>query len=188
MSAGRRLPVCARFARCGVIALAIATPMAACGGADDGASASAVSTFIAFERDFAGFRAWEAFHHDADQPTAGDVHTNGPRTEYLNHRPPREATTFPVSTIIVKEIESDDLHKIFAMVKRGGNYNAKGPTGWEWFELEGLGETPAILWHGVGPADGKTYGGDPNNGCNGCHGAASDNDGVLSEQLRLSTL
>jgi hypothetical protein len=74
------------------------------------------------------------------------------------------------------------------MTKRGGNYNVKGPLGWEWFELEGLGRAPTILWHGVGPADGKTYGGDPNNGCNGCHGAAADHDGVLSEVLQFSAL
>lgn len=158
----------------------------ACGGNGDEGQSGPAATFIAFERDFAGFRSWEAFHHDAPLPTAGDVHTSGPRTEYLNHHPPHGATTFRVGTIIVKEIESDELHKIFAMTKRGGNYNAKGPRGWEWFELQGLGDAPAILWHGVGPADGKVYGGDPNNGCNGCHGAANDNDGVLSDVLKLS--
>ena len=162
---------------------------AACsGGRDDDGPNASVGTFIAFERDFAGFRAWESFHIDAPLPTAGDVHTSGPRTEYLNHRPPHGAAAFPVGTIIVKEIESDDLHKIFAMTKRGGAYNAKGPLGWEWFELVGTGDAPTILWHGVGPADGKAYGGDPNNGCNVCHVAATDNDGVLSTTIHLSSL
>src|SRR5262249_17806484 len=117
-------------AKAGVLALAILGGVACSGAKDDDPEQGSATTFIAFERDFAGFRDWEAFHIDAPLPTAGDVHTSGPRTEYLNRRPPHGASAFPVGTIIVKEIESDDLHKIFAMVKRGGDYNTKGPLGW----------------------------------------------------------
>ena len=79
-----------------------------------------------------------------------------------------------------------DVVDIFGRVKRGGGYNVGGANGWEWFELKNLDEQQStIIWRGVGPPVGEMYAGDPNGGCNGCHGVASSNDFVLSEPLTL---
>jgi hypothetical protein len=108
-------------------------------------------------------------------------------TEYLNQVPDPDATEFPLSTIIVKEaLASDDSSTVFARVKRGGGYNTGAP-GWEWFELQSLDDErdgAIIVWRGVGPPAGEAYGGDPN-GCNVCHSACADNDGVCSPPLVL---
>jgi hypothetical protein len=166
---------------------AAALPFLGCGagqGPDEGTSQAA--TYIAFERSFLEFRSWPSHHFIATEPTAGDVHTSGPRTEYINTQPPTGSVAFPLGTIIVKEIESDDLHRTFAMVKRGGTFNVTGAIAWEWFELYDVDTHPKILWRGVGPPSDKVYGGDPNTGCNGCHAAANGNDSVLSDALNLS--
>lgn len=146
-------------------------------------------TFIAFATHFKGFRSWESFPVTTG---GGDpVHTSGARTEYLQARPAAGADAFPVRTIIVKETDAEPLvdRTVFAMVKRGGDYNASGATGWEWFELKNIDEESVdIVWRGVGPPAGEKYGGDPNAGCNSCHEGARDNDFVLSTALRLDDL
>ncbi len=161
----------------------------ACGGGDDAASSSG-DTRIAFLPDFQGFRTWEAFHL-ADDGASDIVHLRGPKAEYLNQRPPKGSTAFPVGTIVVKELETGPVgtRKVFAMVKRGGGYNAAGAPGWEWFELENAddGSVKRIVWRGLGPPNGEQYGGDPN-GCTSCHAQAKDNDYVPSPALRLGSL
>jgi hypothetical protein len=156
----------------------------------DSSVPDAKDSFIAFAKHFSGFRTWESFPLPASTAT-GDVHLEGARTEYLNERPPEGSTSFPVGTIIVKEMDDGALpdRQIFAMVKRGGTYNQAGASGWEWFELQNVDEsTVTIVWRGVGPPAGEMYGGDPNGGCNGCHGGAKSNDFVLSEALSLDKL
>jgi hypothetical protein len=156
--------------------------LGACGGGAD-----APDTFLAFSSTFAAFRSWPAFHSDgpADDGTF-PVDVLGPRTQYLSAVPPHGATEFPVGTMIVEARESG-AQKIFAAVKRGGGFNAGGATDWEWFELSG--PPVAIVWRGVGPPIGDTYGGDPDGGCNACHarcGAA--NDFICSPRLALGAL
>ena len=175
-------------------AAAIALCAAACGGAP-GAGLAEDATFIAFERDFQAFRSWEAFPVAA-APNAASVHLNGPRTEYLSRRPTAESRdkgSFPVGTIVVKEIESSAVlaeRVIFAMVKRGGAYNLTGAAGWEWFELQNRADgSVAILWRGVGPPSGVcSYGSAADGGCNDCHRGSAANDFVHPEGLDLAQL
>ena len=58
-------------------------------------------------------------------------HPAGPRTAFLNAKAPPGSTHYPVGTIIVKQIETNgdpDMSKwdLFAMVKRGGDFNPEG--------------------------------------------------------------
>ena len=163
--------------------------LAACGGAPADDPVAQMGTFIAFTSDFEDFRTWEPFHIP-DSGAQGSVHLAGPKTDYLNRRPPTGSTEFPVGTIIVKEIEvgAFEDRQVFAMVKRGGGYNSSSAApGWEWFELRDNpdGTLDRIVWRGFGPPAGELYGGDPN-GCIGCHSLAKDNDYVKSPPLLLS--
>jgi hypothetical protein len=94
-----------------------------------------------------------------------------------------------VGTIIVKEIINDDptQNDMVARVKRGGTYNARGASGWEWFELRSTSDGVAgILWRGVGPPAGESYLGNVDGGCNACHGGADDVS-ILLPALQLSS-
>lgn len=167
----------------------LAAAVAGC-GPGGAAAGDAGETYLAFASSFAGYRGWEAFPVPEGSGD-GTVHTLGARTEHLNKRPAEGATEFGVGTIIVKETTSEALadRKVFAMVKRGGDYNAQGAAGWEWFELQNLDEQAVrIVWRGVGPPAGEMYGGDPKAGCNGCHVGAADNDFVLSTAITLEAL
>src|SRR5689334_6323780 len=102
--------------------VASAVLLTACGPLADGRDAGA-DTFIAFARDFTGYTTWEAF------PIAGGVaqgasHLAGDRTIYLSRRPAHAAAAFPVGTLIVKTLAQSS--QVFAMAKRGGNFNADG--------------------------------------------------------------
>jgi hypothetical protein len=146
--------------------------------------------FIAFKSNFENYRTWESFK--LPDGSSDIVHLAGPKTEYLNKRPVKGAKSFPVGTIIVKELEVGDFaaRKVFAMVKRGAGFNSSGAKDWEWYELSNTadGNVAAIRWHGVGPPLGEMYGGDPSGGCNSCHSAGASNDSVLSAVLQLSGL
>jgi hypothetical protein len=150
-----------------------------CGPGGGGGAPVEGDTFLAFASSFKDFRTWESF--PVDEVDDATVHTTGPRVEYLNERPDDGSSAFPVRTIIVKEFTEGALadRKVFAMVKRGGDYNLKGAAGWEWFELQNLDDsTVDIVWRGVGPPVGEKYGGDPNASCNSCHKGAANNDFV----------
>lgn len=181
-----------------IIGLVAAVPLlGACGGDDgtssgvEGATSTVAEPFVAFERDFQSFRRWETFPL-GDRPAMGVVHLAGMRTDFVNHRPPKGASSFPVGTIVVKEIGSaanPDTHQIFAMVKRGGGYNMQGAVGWEWFELQPRAEGGVtIVWRGTGPPNGEVYGSEKVGTCNDCHGTAATNDYVLAPPLSLQTL
>jgi hypothetical protein len=179
---GSGLGFCRPRASRGVLVLAVLAAFSACAcGSPSGENDDSTgSQFIAFASDFAHYKQWTSYSYTND---GGTVHNSGPRTEYINHLPPAGAKAFPVGTIIVKDIKSQDPN-MFAMVKRGGGYNSGGAAGWEWFEL--VQDTPLrIQWRGFGPPAGETYGGDPT-ACNDCHRAATDNDSVLSPKIRLS--
>lgn len=172
--------------------MAVVASASACAGsssdASDAGATGSGDTFLAFESDFQNFRSWEKFPVTA--PVENSIHLAGPRTEYLNRRPAKGSAAFPVRTIIVKELEvgADVDHKIFAMVKRGGDYNQAGASGWEWFELKNNPDgSESVVWRGLGPPAGEQYGGDPAT-CNDCHAAAHNNDSVNSTGLSLSNL
>jgi hypothetical protein len=151
--------------------------------------------FIALQRDLESFQTWEHFKLEGDG--SGNPHTGFDRDLYLNKRPAKGSTEFPIGTIIVKR--SDGLGdpenhgpRTFAMVKRGGDYNKAGARDWEWFELlQSDSNDPAspwqIVWRGLGPPIGSAYGASGSE-CNGCHAEAKANDYVQASVLQLSTL
>lgn len=166
--------------------------------------------FLAFASDFDGFHGWPSAPAmpsptlpavpggdgvvipDGGAPDAGaadgGVH-HLPLTVYWNHPPPHGSTAFPLGTIIVKETNEADPteRQVFAMVKRGGDFNATGAINWEWFELVNqLDGSVTVNWHGYGPQTGTDkYGGDPSV-CNNCHKIAAPNDFAFSSALQLS--
>jgi hypothetical protein len=157
--------------------------VAACSSGD--ADPQPSSTFIAFTADFADFRSWSSYRSDGPAPGTVPDDVLGQRTQYLNQLPGAGATAFPLGSIVV---EARANGKFFAGAKRGGGFNAAGARDWEWFEIaEDAGGAVSIIWRGVGPPSGDTYGGDPN-GCNVCHAACADNDHVCSPVLQIGSL
>jgi hypothetical protein len=178
----RRLRLFSRAARLGPLA-AVGLALS-CGS---GPPPVQGDVFIAFGKDFVGFRDWpsETYSTPIAQglPDAGPTHVAGTRTVFINQLPPAGATAFPLGTIIVKVMEDG---AIFARAKRGGGYNKTGARDWEWFEIkEAANAQVAVVWHGVGPPAGEKYAGDKDGGCNGCHKAAVGNDFVLSPWPKL---
>lgn len=148
------------------------------------------TSFIALSRDFSGFRDFGQVEL-GEKPAQGETHPGGKLVAFVNSLPRAGVKEFPVGTIIVKESISDHPEpgktgKLFAMVKRGGDFNASGARGWEWFELAENERGVAIQWRGVGAPTGESYGGDPMGSCNGCHEMATKNDYVLSSALKLN--
>lgn len=172
----------------GALAILAVGIAAGCNGATDDTSTTG-DTLIAFATNFAGYHDWSDTVIDASS-TPASTHLAGKRTVYINKTPPSGSTEFPVGTIIVKELEdnAEGEKQVFAMVKRGGGYNSKGAADWEWFELQNAdADAVTIVWRGVGPPAGEKYAGDPNGGCNVCHGGAADNDFVQTPALDLDT-
>lgn len=164
--------------------LGLVSAMACSAGSDGGGEASA-GAFLAFASDFAGYQHWQHVGPESSS-VAGSVHARGPMTVYWNQNPEHQSESFALGTIIVKEASTDSgTSQTFAMVKRGANFNATGATGWEWFELQpNTATSVTILWRGVGPPTGESYGGDPTT-CNNCHAQAAANDFVWSPALQL---
>jgi hypothetical protein len=159
--------------------------LAGCGGGSQ--TKPEGGAFIAFPRDFEGFKTWTSFELGADQ-TDG-ITVVGNRKAYLNKLPPTGSTSFPTGTIIVKTIGEETAMpgQTFAMAKRGEPFNAMGAVGWEWFELvEVVDAPPAIKWRGITPPVGETYGGIAGGACNTCHAMGSTNDFVPSAELALT--
>lgn len=148
---------------------------------------SLAAPFIALERDFQDFERWPKIDL-SNRPRLSETHAAGDAHEYINRQPPSGATSFPIGTILVKSVSKGAREQdIFAMVKRGGGYNAQGSPGWEWFELRRRpDDSLGIVWRGVNPPSGEGYSGDPMGGCNGCHQMATNNDYVLAEALSLA--
>ena len=173
----------------GAMAAACAAALA-CGGGDP-APADSSGCFLAFDSQFDGFRGWTSVTFDGGADGDAGIHVAGPRTEYINHEPPDGSTAFPVGTLVVKEVGAADPnpanHHLFTMAKRGCDFDAAGAKGWEFIELKEATGGATILWRGVGPPAGETYGGDPN-GCNSCHAACTNNDSICSSHLRLPKL
>jgi len=153
--------------------------------ADDGELSS---EFIALQRDFDGFGAWEIVWQGG-APEDDLAHAAGSRTVRVNKDPATIAEPVPMGTIVIKTVEDPDfgdILQIHAMAKRGGGYNPQGIEGWEWFDLQ-LDDDghPVIVWRGEHPPDGECYGCAPGTDpeeaamlgdCNNCH--ASGHDGL----------
>ena len=167
----------------------LASLAAGCGGSDGPVK-------IALADDFAPYASWPSVALGSD-PLPG--HPNGPRTGFLNQAAPPGAKSYPVGTIIVKQIQTDGSTDItqwdlFGMVKRGGDYNQGGALNWEFFILR-MNEAgvPQIVDRGTHPADSNTDGGATSYGtamngetCNVCHGAigTDQHDHILSPLLQ----
>jgi hypothetical protein len=162
--------------------------LAACSSSGDDSGSSTCTEVPVFNSSFADYHSWTNYSFDG--PTiAGSPHTSGPRREYLNQKPPHGSTSFPVGTIIVKEIGAPPASgdSVFAMVKVGCDYNSAGAENWEWYELQvDATGTASILWDGPVPPAGMSYSGDPT-ACNTCHSAAKANDYVQAPSPCPST-
>ncbi len=159
----------------------LVSSLAACGGAESSAPPPAPesTSFVAFARDFEGFESWAAFPLGVGVPAIGEI--EGPRTVYASRLPAPGEAALPIGTRLVKVIGDGPIEtrQVFAMAKRGGDYNAFGARGWEWFELERDARGALTIdWRGISPPDGTSYGSNIRGGaCNECHveqGAASD--------------
>ena len=162
--------------------------------------------FVAQAMDFDGFHGWshavavpattlppidggDGVDAGAGPGDAGAVHPQ-PLTVYWNMAPPHGSTVFPPKMIVVKETSDTDVtaRKVFAMVKRGGDFNPNGAVNWEWFELiNNTDGSVDVSWRGAEPpgGTGDIYAGNPNI-CNDCHLKAVANDDVWSSALQLS--
>ena len=102
-------------------------------GSPDGGS---TSVYVPFIGDFCDYASWTTYvEPDAGgdgiiaksaTTDGGFVHVAGGRIEHINKIPPHGSTEFPVGTIIVKEIPSQD--QIFAMAKVGVATTRTSPT------------------------------------------------------------
>jgi hypothetical protein len=144
---------------------------------------------VAFSQDFEGFRRWPRV--SLGRFSAGG-HLEGPEQyAYLNRPRAPGARTFETGTIIVRTLQRGDptAWQVFASVKRGGAYNARGNIGWEFFRLrlDARGRV-VIIARGLNPRTGleDPYATADGTGCNTCHGAADARvyDGVLSPEVR----
>jgi hypothetical protein len=183
--------------------LALGVAAAGCGASPPAVNGT---TFVAFATDFDGFHSWPSA---AAMPSpnlppvdAGGVGPDGgatdggvhpvPETEYWKIPSPITGNEFPLRTIIVKETNEADptARQVFALVKRGGDFNPTGAVNWEWYELKNNADGSVVIgWQGYGPPSGSAdiYGGNPAV-CNTCHIKAAANDYVWSAALQLSNL
>jgi hypothetical protein len=185
-------PLSLSLAACALLALAACSsaPQSPDSAPEPDAAADASDSFLAFAASFQGFQRWDHYPAPADQDAgaADPVHVDPTLIEYVNHRAPPGNAPFPVGTMIVKEgTQGDPLQRqFFAMVKRGGDYNATGAIGWEWFELQNVAEpagSVSIVWRGFGPPEGEIYGGNAKAGCNECH-VTAEHDAVFAPEAQ----
>jgi hypothetical protein len=163
---------------------------------DDTEPDAGPGSFVAFAADFERFREWERLPIDGAMLPIGVE--PGPAYVYASARAPAGTRRWPVGTVLVKTVENGAPHEwtIHAMVKRGVPYNRGGAIGWEFFELaiDEDSEHMRVVWRGNGPPSGHGYaamGRDAGTGavplvCNDCHGAAWQDDGVLTPALSLA--
>lgn len=204
MKSFRRLPLSVVSRAALALALALGAVAAGC-GVTPGATGDA-GIFLAFASTFNGFHSWPsapAVPSPSLPPVdAGGVGPDGGATDGGVHPPPETeywkipstptGNEFPLGTIIVKETNEVDptARHVFALVKRGGDFNPTGAVNWEWFELTNNADGSVVIgWQGYGPPSGSAdiYGGNPAV-CNTCHIKAAANDYVWSAALQLSNL
>lgn len=172
------------------LALVVSLALGAC---DEAPASPAPGEFVAIERDFAGFDRWTVFARGTGAAIP-PAHLAGEGFVYVSALPPHGATEFPVGTMIVRVTTGGGPAEweAHAMVKRGGDYNAAGARGWEFFDLRLDAATdpltPRVVWRGESPPMGDGYSvpdGGAILGCNHCHSVAEDNDSVLGDELDL---
>ncbi|MFO0680852.1 MAG: hypothetical protein U0234_02320 [Sandaracinus sp.] len=145
--------------------------------------------------EFVGLSGWTRFDRGTDPVHIDDP--TGMSTVYIDRLPPSGATEFPVGTHVLRIRGTGDdpaQWEAHGMVKRGGDFNAEGAVGWEYYGLDlsrdASGDLVATTrWRGVGPPDGDGYAvadAGPVLGCNHCHGAATWNDSVIGDELLLT--
>jgi hypothetical protein len=161
--------------------------------------------FIALQRDFAPFREWTRFYF-GEGAVLG--HPVGKRYGFVKRALQPGESAYAVGDMIVKTVEvvpspsptpfpeviPEQEWDLFAMVKRGGNFNAAGAKNWEYFTLrinpDGV---PVIVSRGTDASDdpnasGHGYTGATGNiiRCNGCHGdpAIARFDYIIDPQLQ----
>jgi hypothetical protein len=186
----RTSPAMSNSVRLAVALLGIAPLTSSCSSASESPDAGAPSEFIAYASSFDGFHSWSSANATTADDAGDGLHGLGPLRVYWNQKPPHGSTSFPVGTIIVKESEQTDVTQrtVFAMVKRGGGYNASGAAGWEWYSLlDNADGSVTILWNLTAPPPGETYANQAIGDCNGCHGVVKDNDYVWDTALQLSS-
>jgi hypothetical protein len=166
-------------------------------GCNEGNGSGGGNTYLPLPGDFIPFRTWQRIFL-GDGPLEG--HPAGPRYAYVKNVP--GPTEYPVGSIIVKTVENGTPQQwdLFAMAKRGGNYNAGGATNWEFFTLLINPDDVAIVaFSGTNPQDADRDAGighgysDPSGSgitCNRCHGIAGTErtDHILSPLLAPGTL
>ncbi len=168
-----------------------------CGG---GARPPEVQPFVAADSDVADFWTWYSQPFVADN-LADIVYPPGSRVGFLNHRPPAGSTSYPLGTIIVKAIENDDVPanwQLFAIAKRGGDYNSAGAHGWEFLLLRVDDGVAHIYSRGLTPVsdaqpdmainEGSYFAGGPI-ACNVCHAQKmyAPNDFIIDAPLSPAT-
>jgi hypothetical protein len=174
------------------LVLALAPVLVSCGssGGEAGDAGTTGGEFVAYASNFDGFHSWSSAPATAPDDAGDGLHGVGPLRVYWSASPPHGAKSFPVGTIIVKETEDTDVTKrvVFAMVKRGGDYNASGAAGWQWFSLQdNVDGTVTVLWDLTAPPPGQTYANQAIGDCNGCHAVVKNNDYVWDTALQLSS-
>ena len=148
-----RAASCATRRLCSACSVAAATPAPTDGGA---------SPFIAFATDFAGFASWSRHRSRPPSPRARRT-SSGPRTVYINALPPPGAAGFRWARSSSRRRWRTERLFAHGEARRRRLQHQPARSSWEWFELEETGSGAVIvIWHGVGPPSGETYGGDPN--------------------------
>ena len=159
-------------------------------GIRDHALRSVGECSLAFNMNFDSFRSWKSYPYvvtavsERPRPrdrTAHRVPSTALRPAWEHGVPGRHDHREGGG----RERSRSHDHHIFAMVKRGCDFDVAGAKGWEWMEIKEDGAGNSIIWRGVGLPAGEQYGGDPNAGVTTCHVACSDNDAVCSTQIRL---
>ena len=90
-----------------------------------------------FDLPFKGFHGWDSTPGVGPPAAAADLiagadggpHSLGPMTAFINRKPTPGSTSFPVGTIIVKEVNGGDLttHKILRWKSAGATSTRKAP-------------------------------------------------------------
>jgi len=142
------------------------------------------------QADFTDVLSWRRWELPNIGQSAEGHQRGGPSWLYLNRGAPAYDEPMKPGTVLVKVVELGDGPEdweLHAMVKRGGEFNERGATGWEYFDLVVQDDVPVITWRGEGNAAnpggyGRALGGAAI-GCNDCHALVGAGDYAFSRAL-----
>lgn len=167
----------------GSAALLVVAASSSCGGKAATKPPPVVQQFLVQDSDIADFTSWYSQPFVID-PIADIFYPPGSRFGFINHVAAPGATSYPIGTIIIKAIENSKdptTWQLFGMSKRGGDYNAAGAVGWDFFLPRFENGVPHIYSSGLTPTvDGNPDMGAVNEGsyfaggqiaCDVCHGS-----------------